>query len=284
MKKHDKYNRFKEVCKFISTVLSWTFFVLLLIIAGLLLYYFISTKIYASKGDNYKPAFGLYTIVSPSMEPNLKIYDVIVDTNVNSPDDIKEGDIITFISTSSLSKGMTITHRVIKIEDTPDKGRVYYTKGDNNLSPDARPAEYQNILGKVILKIPQLGRVQSFLATKGGWLVVVVIPALIIIIKDVLKLFKLKNINDSVNEINKKEEEQKIEEEKKKQEIKENLKAKYKLNRSNEGVPFERKVKIVSVSMDSKMELPLKIKEEKSENSKPKKTRTRKNKKNSNTK
>ena len=79
----------------------------------------------------------------------------------------------------------------------------YITKGDNNLIADDAPAKYSNLIGKVILRFPGLGRVQAFVGSKLGWLVVVIIPALIIIIQDVLKLIKVtkyKKIADIENE------------------------------------------------------------------------------------
>ena len=60
--------------------------------------------------------------------------DVILNTKVKDAKDIKVGDVITFISTSSISKGMTITHRVIEVTKN-ENGVAYRTKGDNNISP-----------------------------------------------------------------------------------------------------------------------------------------------------
>lgn len=245
MKKQEKYRSVKHNFKLVTSILSWTVFVLLLIVAGLLVYYFIATKVYASKGESYKPAFGLYTIVSPSMEPNLKIYDVIVNVNVTDPDDIKVGDVITFVSTSAISKGMTITHRVIAIHDGPE-GREYQTKGDNNLSPDNSPALYSNVLGKVVLKIPQLGRLQSFLATRGGWLVVVVIPAVLIILSDILKLFRLRGAQKNIEEVDLLEKKRQEEEQDAKKEIQKQLIQKYKPKRnSSETDPLKKDFVIV---------------------------------------
>ena len=187
MKNNEKYSSIKHRFKLLTTILSWTIFVLLILIATILVYYFVTTRIYAKKNVNYRPAFGLYTIISPSMEKTLNIYDVIVNVKVKNPNDIKVGDIITFISTSASSKGMTITHRVIEITDG-ENGKLYKTKGDNNTSPDPKPATFENVIGKVIFKIPQLGRLQSILTTKMGWLILVVIPAFIIILFDILKL------------------------------------------------------------------------------------------------
>ena len=233
MKNNEKYSSVKHRVKLFTTILSWTIFVLLIFIASVLVYYFVTTRIYAKKNVNYRPAFGLYTIISPSMEKTLNIYDVIVNVKVKNPNDIKVGDIITFISTSSSSKGMTITHRVIEITDG-ENGKLYKTKGDNNTIPDPKPATFENVIGKVIFKIPQLGRLQSILTTKMGWLILVVIPAFIIILFDILKLIRLHGAEKSIEEIvdidNKKKE--KVEEKKKL--IEEKLTKKYKVKRRNE--------------------------------------------------
>ena len=51
-----------------------------------------------------------------------------------------------------------------------------------------------NLIGKVVLKIPGLGNVQRFVGSKIGWLVVVIIPALVIIIQDIMKIIKVSNV------------------------------------------------------------------------------------------
>ncbi len=224
--KKERFHSFTNILKFISGIISWTILVILVIVAGFLLYYFVSVKLYAQKGEAYKPAFSLYTILSPSMEPNIKVYDVIFDMNVDSPEDIKEGDVITFISTATLTKGMTITHRVVQIIQD-ENGYSYMTKGDNNLANDGAAVPFDNVLGKVLFKIPQLGRVQEFLGTKGGWLIVVVIPALIVIISDILKIFRLQSSKNQVESYEQKEKKKKQEEQKRKDKIKEKLLQKY---------------------------------------------------------
>lgn len=190
-----------KIFKVISKVLSWALFVVLLIAAVFLLYYFIATKIYAAKGSGYEPKFSIYTIASGSMEPKIKVYDAIVNIKANNPNDIEVGDVITFVSTSLLSPGKTITHRVIAITQDEDGKICYQTKGDANDIADQACAKYHNIIGKVIFKIPQLGRVQKLLASKGGWLIFILIPALYIIGRDILRLTKLSSIKNTATKI-----------------------------------------------------------------------------------
>ena len=197
-----------------------------------MLYYIITTQLAATKGEKFSPKYSLYTIVSPSMTPNINVYDIVIDKKVEDFSELKVGDVITFISTSSISNGMTITHRIIDIIET-NEGTKYKTKGDNNLTADYSLVTQDKIIGKVKLRIPQLGRVQFFLSSKGGWLVIILIPALIIIISDVMKLFKLVDIKKRVKNVEEenKEEEQYLKEKReielqKQQELKEKLQSK----------------------------------------------------------
>ena len=182
-----------EIFKFISTIVSWTIFVLLLICAAFLIYYFIAVKVYVAKGSGYEPKFSLYTIITPSMTPNINVYDVVVDVKVDKPEDIKINDVITFYSSIHGVRNGTITHRVIAINKDVNGKYKYLTKGDYNLVDDGVDVEFDKIVGKVALRIPQLGRVQFFMASKLGWLLVVLLPALYIILKDILRIIRLKN-------------------------------------------------------------------------------------------
>lgn len=184
---------FKEIAKFISTLISWTIFVLLLICAFFLVYYFIAIKRYETKGSGYEPKFSLYTIISPSMTPNINVYDVVVDLKVENPEDIKIGDVITFYSDLPGVKNGTVTHRVIAINKDAEGNYNYRTKGDYNLVDDGVDVPFYKIVGKVSFRIPQLGRIQFFVASKLGWIMVVLIPALYVIVKDILKIIKLKS-------------------------------------------------------------------------------------------
>jgi len=194
-----------EAIKIISKVISWALFLILLLAAAFLIYYYIATKTYAAKGPGYEPKFSIYTIISPSMTPKINVYDTIINVKVDKPEDIKKGDIITFISTSLLTPGTTITHRVIGIT-TDESGNVcYQTKGDFNQVQDQACAKFNNIIGKVIMKIPQLGRVQFFLASKAGWLLCILVPAIIIIGKDILRITKLSTIKNTASQMSIKE-------------------------------------------------------------------------------
>ena len=194
-----KNEQLKKAFDYVGKIISSALLVLLVIVGLFLAYYLISARMVA-KNPGYEPKIRLYTIVSGSMEPNIKVYDVILDFRVDSPEQIKVGDVITFRSTSNISKDLIVTHRVVDIKQVNGKYE-YVTKGDYNPTPDSDTAKFSNIIGKVQMRFPQLGRLQFFLATKIGWLIVVVLPALGVIIYDIIKLVKLIKIKDEGSSI-----------------------------------------------------------------------------------
>lgn len=194
-----------KILNYIGKILSYACIVLLVLI-GIFLVYYVITIQKAKNDPNFKPAVSLYTIVSGSMEPTIHVYDVVLNKAVNSPEEIKVGDVITFISTSSISEGLTVTHRVQDIKIVNGEYE-FVTKGDYNPTADSSTAKYGNVIGKVAFKIPQLGRVQFFVASKAGWFFVVLLPAMGVIVYDVLKLFKLlgtKTASDKIKNKSKK--------------------------------------------------------------------------------
>ena len=215
---------FGKIFNIISKILSWIIFAILLVAAVFLLYYFIAMKIYIAKGPGYEPKYSIYIIASPSMTPVINTYDAIINERVKSEKELKKGDIITFISTSILTPGMRITHRIVN-ETIDDEGNVCYeTKGDFNPIKDQGCAKFKNIEGKVVMRIPQLGRIQKFLSTRFGWIFCILLPAIIIIGKDILKICNLTSVKSNVSSID--DSNKKMKQAKKEKERKEELKRK----------------------------------------------------------
>ena len=183
--------KIKGFLKYISTVVSWTIFVLLFMIGILLAYYYVSVKLYATKGEKYEPFFSIYSVASGSMEPTISYLDVIINLKVDSIDDVKVNDVITFISSWDVNYGMTMTHRVVDTSFTDDGKKCLVTKGDWNTQEDQVCVTEENIVGVVKAVIPGFGKVQKFLSSTLGWLLVIIIPALYIIVKDIIKIISI---------------------------------------------------------------------------------------------
>ena len=134
------------------------------------------------------------------MTPNIKVYDVVFVKRVKT-EDLKVNDVITFYSTDSFFGNTPITHRIIEVIDKPDIGKIYRVKGDANEVADDEKVYPSNIIGKVMFKIPQLGRLQYFLASRKGWILAIIIPAIIIIGYDIYKLIRLIKLRKKLNDL-----------------------------------------------------------------------------------
>jgi len=116
-----------------------------------------------------KNEFPLMVVFSESMIPTLNVGDIIVIQGGLNADEITvapapNGDIIVFREPGDPND--FIVHRAI---DKASGGFV--TKGDNNPYPDRDPVPENNIIGKVIYRIPLLGYLFLFLRTPLGLIV-----------------------------------------------------------------------------------------------------------------
>ena len=176
--------------RYIISVISYAIFIFLMLIGATLLLYVADIKIRAAKGDYSPPTFNAYVVLSGSMLPEIQIKDIVVTKKI-AEEKLQIGDIITFISPDPRFGGISITHRIIeKIYDDSKGIYTYRTQGDANNVADTIPVPNDNILGKVILKIPKLGYIQDVLSSKGGLIILVLIPCLAILSYDIMKIFK----------------------------------------------------------------------------------------------
>lgn len=113
--------------------------------------------------------FGIqpYVVTSGSMEPEYPVGSLIYVSSVD-PEKVAVGDVITFIMPGSSSSA---THQVRKIDS---ENRLFYTQGINNLDesgniiPDAEPVPFDSLIGRPVLCVPVLGRVNRFCTTPPG--------------------------------------------------------------------------------------------------------------------
>ena len=138
-----------------------------------------------------KTDYPLHTPISPSMQPTLNIGDLLIVQEVSNAEeinaDMEKGDIIVFRKPGNPSE--FIVHRAIEKRWESKDGKYYFkTKGDNNKSPD-QPFAFKewisedDIIGKVIWKIPLLGYVKIFLGTPIGMATTLIIFLILIVLE-----------------------------------------------------------------------------------------------------
>lgn len=166
----ESINRRKENMKITRRIVE--------IVAIVLIYNIILVAMSSANKANLISVFGYksYIIRTNSMEPTVKIGDVVIVKKVKEQD-IKSGDVITF-----LQDGEVITHRIIKIDDSEGIAR-YITKGDNNNVEDTFKVTYDDIVGKHMMTIPYLGKVVQVLDSKIILLVITLIVLIYIFVR-----------------------------------------------------------------------------------------------------
>lgn len=89
-------------------------------------------------------------VASSSMRPFMDVGDVAIVEKAPA-DLVKQGDIIQF-----RGKDVTVMHRVVDIQKRGDS-MFFTTKGDANNAPDLAPVVPEQVIGRVIYKIPKIG-------------------------------------------------------------------------------------------------------------------------------
>ncbi|WP_370222905.1 signal peptidase I SipW [Cytobacillus sp.] len=130
----------------------------------------------------------LMLVLSGSMEPNISTGSVVGVKAVNDKTNLKKDDVITFYS--PIKENTIVTHRIIDVKGAGEFTE-YITQGDNNQTEDPRPVPAQKVIGKFSgLEIPYLGYVLQFLQSKSGIALSLIIPGLILIIYNVISLWR----------------------------------------------------------------------------------------------
>jgi len=127
---------------------------------------------------NYK----IMVVQSGSMTPAIKLGSVVL---TKPAEDYKIGDVISFRNPENPQK--PITHRIFEIE-TQNGETFYITKGDANNAPDKRRIQKRDILGKVLFDVPYLGYAVEIAKKPYGFLALILIPAAIIILEELIKI------------------------------------------------------------------------------------------------
>lgn len=156
----------KKVLKVIVNALAW----IILIFAML-----VTILVFSSaRNNNVANLFGFIplTVESDSMVPTFKKDDLIICREIDDVKSLKEQDVITFWT---MIEGQRVknTHRIVAINEDGS----FTTRGDNNQVDDELAVYPADLIGKwTEFKIGGFGKVMSFLRTKTGFFVCILIP------------------------------------------------------------------------------------------------------------
>lgn len=172
-------------------LLKWTNKIItyiLILVFLLILYSTISSRI----NGGAPRVFGIeiLTVLSGSMEPGIKTGSIIGVKPVTSDQKgtLKSGDVITFKSVDD--PNVLITHRIVEVQSAGNSVE-YITRGDNNDANDLQPISSENIVSKYVnFTIPLLGYFLTWVKSKVGIAVLLIVPGIFLIISSIYSLFR----------------------------------------------------------------------------------------------
>lgn len=122
-----------------------------------------------------------FVVQSGSMEPSIGTGSVVV---VKPAETYVKDDVITF-GPRSKTKPPT-THRIIEVKEDGN----FVTKGDANTDEDIRAVSRYEVIGKVLFSVPLIGYAVATAQKPWGFMVIVVIPAVLIIWEEAHKIWR----------------------------------------------------------------------------------------------
>ena len=148
--------------------------------------------------------FSIYTVVTESMYPKYKVYDMILVKSVDTKS-IKVHDDVVYKGEKSDFQGKIVTHRVEDI--TEDNGVLTFTtKGINNDIEDPLVNENQ-IMGKFVHKLLLLSLISKVINNTYGFYFLIFVPLVIVIFLEVMESIEEKKELKKVLDDERKEEE-----------------------------------------------------------------------------
>ncbi len=124
------------------------------------------------------PAHEVYLVRSESMKPAINMGDLVVSSKAAGA--IEPGTVITF-----QRNGELVTHRVFSVD-----GDALLTRGDALEEPDPWTVAVSDVRGVHLFTIPRVGYLVSFIRSKLGWFLLVILPGLFLVsllVKEIIK-------------------------------------------------------------------------------------------------
>ena len=141
---------------------------------------------------NDRSIFGVrfFICLSDSMKATDFAAGDLVISKSTDPSQLREGDIISFVSTDPETNGQIITHKIKAVEE--DNGLYFFTTyGTTTGTEDRTKVEGANVLGKYIFHIPKVGYFFDFLKTTPGYICCIFIPFAFLIILNIVKTVRI---------------------------------------------------------------------------------------------
>ena len=176
----------KKIIEVVKTVFTW---IVVAFAVCIMIFTLVSVNTF-DKNERNLFGFKFFVVQTDSMaKTDFKAGDIVIAKEVKDLRELKEGDIITFISESSHNYGETVTHKIREVTKDTDGSIAFVTYGTTTDTDDEALATI--VVGKYVGNIPNLGAFFLFLKTTPGYIICILIPFLILIISQGINCIQL---------------------------------------------------------------------------------------------
>ena len=178
-----------------KSVITWV----VVVVAVAMMIFTLVSSAFVGKQDRSLFGFKFFIVLSDSMSAtDFSAGDIIITKNVKF-DDLKEGDVITFISQNNTETdkqnqegfGKIVTHKIrAKTVDATGKP-AFITYGTTTGVDDQTLVTEEFIIGQYKTKLPKVGHFFNFLKTTPGYIVCILIPFALLMISQGINCIRL---------------------------------------------------------------------------------------------
>lgn len=169
----------KNILKKLVSALVVLIIVVELLIIGVVIYFRTTGGVPTVFGYNF------YVIISPSMEPEICVGDVIISKQYEGQP-LQADQVITYLGKEGSLKNKIITHKIISVKET-ETGLEIITKGVANNSPDPAITE-DDVISVMVAKTLLISFVYSLVSSPIGFIALIIIPLGALIVLEVVQL------------------------------------------------------------------------------------------------
>lgn len=177
----------KKTLNIVKNILVW----LVVLAAVLMLIVTVISATTVNRNDRSLFGYRMYIVTSDSMAATDFNAGSLIFSKEVSPSELKEGDIVTFISQNTDSFGEILTHKIRRLTKTADGTPGFITYGTTTDTNDEAVVTYPYVLGKYTGKVAGLGTFFNFLKTPTGYLLCIFLPFMLIIAYEGVRFFVL---------------------------------------------------------------------------------------------
>ncbi|MBO5248173.1 MAG: signal peptidase I [Clostridia bacterium] len=177
----------KKVWNVLKTTVVW----LVVLSAVFMMIFTVISVTPFNRNDRSLFGYKMYIVNSDSMAATDFRAGALIFVKEVNPSDLKEGDVISFLSQDTESFGETITHKIRKITVDAEGNRGFITYGTTTGVDDDTIVTDPYVLGRYEAHVPGLGTFFNFLKTTPGYFVCIFTPFMLIILYEGVKFLNL---------------------------------------------------------------------------------------------